>query len=576
MAAATAVGAVHRRFELGITPEAFAFCEIADAQYARANKLLSLDLASNHPSAPEIFMLTHMLLSVFEAFQGEDDKALYHMTVGLKQVLFSRPTVTTQRSSRYKALQVGYTPLYTFIASLESLARKPVFFGNTYTQLTDPALFVDPTPIPAAFTSLCEARDFLFTESLWIWSAWHELSLGTNFGGFATQHTHIARLLQWSMAYAEYSKITSSPTAVITPASSDQRNKERKQSQLLKLYRETLYLILLTQLAFHDSSSGAEIVPLCFPPESCDCHRSCRDYAERKSALNAHFARLVVLSDSLFGYAESATPEGVGNNSGRIEYDTDQSMSVDTGIGPPLWRGEGGERCRSTKVRHQVVGLLGQERLSREVYGKMGVYSIAEKLSAVEEHAIVAAGGLEGLVGRKQRDANNTGRNMAGIMMGKPHSEISSTPAITTTSRDAMAQNMALNMSTTISSPLVGPPSADIPSRSAQAQNMALNLPNTISPPLIGPNLTNHFHNPNNNSIPPLPISPTDDEAEFEEDMSSWFRGQPNWMAGTQGLGDPKWVDYTCFLEQGQLLVRYCREDELGGLVWTEEMVKFR
>lgn len=225
-------------------------------------------------------------------------------------------------------------------------------------------------------------------------------------------------------------------------------------------------------MALHEPDTGAEIVPLCFPPETCDCHRSCRDYAERKSALNAHFARLLVFGDGL----EKDSPFG---------YKGMHSLSVDSGIGPPLWAGN--TRCRSTKVRHQVTSVLmqGQRVDEGELWKEMGVYSVAEKLSSVEEHAVVAAGGLSGWTGGWKRKGKGGSINGA------------------VRARDGIGE-----------------------------------------------------------------VS--------EEEEGGWFRGQPNWMVGKVGLGEPKWVDFTCFMEEGRLLVRYCREDEVGGLVWTQEWVTFR
>jgi hypothetical protein len=38
---------------------------------------------------------------------------------------------------------------------------------------------------------------------------------------------------------------------------------------------------------------------------------------------------------------------------------------------------------------------------------------------------------------------------------------------------------------------------------------------------------------------------------------------------------EPKWVDVTCFLEEKKMLLRHCREDEFGGLVWTQEWTTY-
>ncbi|ETN38815.1 uncharacterized protein HMPREF1541_06854 [Cyphellophora europaea CBS 101466] len=456
--AAAAVGAVHRRFELGITSQAFTFCAIANRQYAKAMRCLQQDMASKHPAAPEINMLTHMLLSVFESFQGNYDSALRHMTKGLRHIL-RRPTRTTHSESHYKAVAVGYASLHELTDRLERVA--PKFFASDTVILTEPAIDSEATPIPTAFTSLHEARDLLFSETAWIYRAWHDLSMGAN-SGFAAQHRQIARLLAWSMAYAEYSK---TDTCRATPWA-------RRAAHLLKAYRETLYLVLLTQMAFHSPDTGEEIVPLCFPPETCDCHRSCRDYAEKKSALNAHLARILVLTEALFDERSWWAYE-------------EHSISVDSGIGPPVLMGQ--TKCSSTKVRHQVTGLLDQGELRDQVWGRLGVYSVAEKLSSIEEHAVIeAVGGRKGLLrglvggGTWVNDKAGGGGGWGG--------------------------------------------------------------------------------------------RGSDGDAAMEED---WFKGQPNWWVGRKGLGEPKWVDITCFMDEGKLLVRHCREDELGGLVWTQEWVSF-
>jgi hypothetical protein len=171
------------------------------------------------------------------------------------------------------------------------------------------------------------------------------------------------------MAYAEFSKTEASPRS----------QRDRHASQLLKTYREVSYLMLLAQMAFHEAETGAPIVPLCIPPETCDCHRSCRTFAERKEALNAHFARILVLAESIF------------NASSFLAYD-EHSLSVDSGIGPPLYLGA--TKCRSTKVRHQVTSLLEQSEIQTRIWDTLGVYSVAEKLSSVEEHAVVACGAV--------------------------------------------------------------------------------------------------------------------------------------------------------------------------------------
>jgi hypothetical protein len=145
---------------------------------------------------------------------------------------------------------------------------------------------------------------------------------------------------------------------------------------------------LLTQIAFHDPD-GKIIVPPCDPPEQCDYHKVCVDYTQRKSALNAHFARCLVLVENIIDRNSSFAYE-------------EHSFNVDSGIGPPLY--VGATKCRSTKVRHQVTSLLEKSHLQKKVWDSLGVYSIAEKMSSIEEHAVVTAGAIPAILEPKWVD----------------------------------------------------------------------------------------------------------------------------------------------------------------------------
>jgi hypothetical protein len=394
LAVAAAVGAAHRRFELGISREAFEFCDISDKLYQRAIKKLSKDMASNIPNAAEINMLAMKLMAVYDTFQGDMDRAQAHMTAGLKGLL-SRNFKTTYTDTQYRTVDLNYESLRRLFLKIELESVR--LFGGACNILSDPedwtpqdevddsnafteAYMTPPTPlnlpdpipysIPRAFNSLHQARDVLFTEAKWIWHTWGLLERGILSGsGFRRQQIHISRLLQWSMAYAEYTKSDIS----------QRRAQDKHAAHLLKTYREAAYLLLLTQMAFHEPDTGAPIVPLCDPPETCDCHRSCRTYAERREALNAHFARLLVLAESIF------------NASSFFAYE-EHALSVDSGIGPPLYVGT--SKCRSTKVRHQVTNLLEKSEIQHRIWDTLGVYSIAEKVSSVEEHAVVSCGAV--------------------------------------------------------------------------------------------------------------------------------------------------------------------------------------
>ena len=373
--AAAAVGAVHRRFELGISEKAFEFCALSNRQFRKATRCLEDDLRSGHPNGPEINMVSSLLLAIFETFQNNYDSALTHMTNGFRLLLQQKKLRTTRSETQYKAVNIGFESLHKLSDSLER--NVPRMFKSETHILAYPGVDSSLDPVPKAFENLAHARDVLITEGQWIWDAWLQLELG-NLNKFETQQFHISRLLEWSMAYAEYSKTDKCRN---TPS-------DRRPAHLLKAYREVMYLVLLTQIAFHDPE-GKIIVPPCDPPETCTYHKACVDYTERKSALNAHLARCLVLV------------ENIVNEESHFGYD-EHSLSVDSGIGPPLYVGQ--TRCRSTKVRHQVTSLLAKTALQKKLWDTLGVYSIAEKLSSIEEHAVVAVGAIPAVLDPKWVD----------------------------------------------------------------------------------------------------------------------------------------------------------------------------
>ena len=125
--AAAAVGAVHRRFELGISKDAFEFCAVAARQYRKAIQSLEEDLSSGNPNGPEINMVTSLLLSIFETFQSNYDAALQHFEIGLRQLL-RRKLRTTRSESQYKCVNIGFESLHQLTDLLEKNA--PRMFGS--------------------------------------------------------------------------------------------------------------------------------------------------------------------------------------------------------------------------------------------------------------------------------------------------------------------------------------------------------------------------------------------------------------------------------------------------------------
>lgn len=96
--AAIALGAVHRRLGLGITPEAFEYCDFAFRAYTGAVMSLKRALAKDDPRSLELSVMGSMLFRAFETFQGNYGDACKHMASGLK-ILFDRKLQRLSTSS---------------------------------------------------------------------------------------------------------------------------------------------------------------------------------------------------------------------------------------------------------------------------------------------------------------------------------------------------------------------------------------------------------------------------------------------------------------------------------------------
>ena len=358
--AAAAVGAAHRRFDLGITPEAFRFCAIADRQHRKALKHLAQDLQSDHFLGTEVVMMISLLLATFEIFQGNEDSAVAHYEAGMKHFL-QRSMKKVHSESCHTSINFGYQALHDYTDRLDKVALE--LFDSPTRTYADPSADENPIPIPRVFTSLEQARDAIITEGVFVWETWRRLERG-DFNGFSAQLKHVSRLLEWSRAYAEYQK-----------SDAGQRRPPSRQPYVLKLYREALYLVILVQLAFHQPN-GQPIVPPCSTPELCRSHTVCVRYAETTRTLGTHFARVTFRTDSLFGNEPITTYKN-------------HSISMDSGIGAPLHLAVG--RGKSTKVRYQATSLLADQDLVKKACDNLGVYNIVEKLGGVEEKPLMGA-----------------------------------------------------------------------------------------------------------------------------------------------------------------------------------------
>jgi hypothetical protein len=365
--AVVALGAVHHRLELGLTPEAFNYCDFALRTYTKAVSSLQKALKEGDPGSLDLSIVVSMLFCAFETFQGNYDDASKHMVSGLK-ILFDRKLHRLSTTSTRTSAVFSTESLLELFSRLELLAND-VFENSANFQTLLPDLDDTTLPdIPAQFNSLEEARDVLFKlvhshAPFLTCDEWDEQALLTS------HQDYVAHLFEWSCVYAEFFKRFKKLMSL----------SNSKAAMLLRVYREAAYLVILIQPT---PCSPDKFITLDEDP-NLDCDFSCHTYRERKEVIHAHFAKISSQADSLFERPYPGT--GIGSQPCSVS-----SFSVDDGILPPLYLAA--TKCRSTKVRHQATSLLSRMAKRGQVWGKLGVYAIAERLSAMEEGALSACG----------------------------------------------------------------------------------------------------------------------------------------------------------------------------------------
>ena len=429
--AVAALGAVSYRYELGITPQAFEFCGIADRLYQKALKAWSKQLARGTPP-PEVQMILAKLFASFETFQDNPDIATRYMTNAFHQVL-NREIVPLVTEEQRVSIALNLQTLRQYFLKLEHQAAW--LFGHsadvTWHKLES---FGPDLTMPEIFTSIEKARDFLFAQGRVIWAL---SDLGSISDKVST--TIAARnLMAWSKAYAGYSQVhrpTNDPLL-------------GRIGRLLKWYREAAFLQLL--LITPSDDVGAELL---VPEMKFDQSLQQKLKDDREASLVAHFARLLLLSDGLLSenvpFASSAlqyspatlisgklesllapkasspflSPGLAASRPSSLGTKCSLASSKSGGMGLML----GSASCRSSQIRHSMRSLftdggsscgpskgmsiasLGQpaplllssfssarqkykkafptKEEPKHIWDNLGVYTIAERCSSFEELA---------------------------------------------------------------------------------------------------------------------------------------------------------------------------------------------
>lgn len=386
---AVALGAVHRRFAYGISREAFEYCGHAarlhakavtglrqlKAQQVNSDIIGTTDFGGGGGSMGvcdrDIIMVAEMLLGLFEGFQGEGDKAVQHMVNGM-QYLLRRPMILVHSETRYGAVESNPN---VFCQLFHRIHLRALELLGTPTNIL--AKWADGVPLPAipdVFRDIDEARDYLFTEVDWIMHAPTRVRQDVSERSEA-QNLHVSRLLEWSVAYAN------------TLADVERTSRQFKACILMKLTRNAAYLLLYLILFV---AVDTELPRMSDTTEDTDddedqdtglayAMRALWRAVDRREELNTNLARVQLLA------------EGFLEEGGIFGYD-EHSLSLDTGIGPPKGKDKIPES--SNKTRHLVKQTKKKAQYAdgaETVWERAGIYGVAERVSALEEHAVIEA-----------------------------------------------------------------------------------------------------------------------------------------------------------------------------------------
>lgn len=397
--AVAALGAVHQRYELGITPEALRWCGIADSLYRQAIKgarvIASAEESDNvdgmvaKKKNPEVIMVLAKLFADFEAFQDNGDTAVKYMTEAFDGLLH-REVEMASFEEHPAHVVLNEQTLQEFFFTIEQ--RLASLFGVTWeVQMHQVWCVSTDEPMPKAFAGVEEVRDFIFAEVHAIWA----LFVSTNFTRSRVQQRkihrqHLARLMAWSSAFAAWGKESKKHSAAGFQFPS-------QAIQLLQWYRETAFLLLLllqmrcktsttpnqvfnidtTSLDLDDhmvissspSTNEATFLANSTHPAHCSCDAS--------GSLETHLARLTLLLDWVI-QDHTVSNHGTGGLLGEYAVSSVIGSGMSTGVG--LCFVERAE-CRDAKIWRALKSVM-----LRRAYGVMG--SVASRKGGVRGRTV--------------------------------------------------------------------------------------------------------------------------------------------------------------------------------------------
>lgn len=361
--AVIAVGAVHRRMELGITPEAFEYCDFAMRAYASAMHNLNEAFAMADPKSLELAMVVPVLLSLFETFQDNTDEASKHL-VGWLKILFDRQFQRVGTSSVRTNVILNKENLLDLFARLESQAVE-LFKGVA--KIDEQALnnSLNGLPeVPTFFATIEKARDLLFTL-LHCFQKLEQECQGDQFVWLRAQQNLGIRLLEWSCVFADHSK----------RFISEMQRESALAARLLRIYRQAACLFLLMQST--DRSTKGE------SSESvAGCYSS--TLQTTRDVYTAHFTRLIWRAESISNPTNNVDPN---RDFERLQLQLGQpTLTIDNGTSSP--QNIASVRSRSSNLLQQVAALLRNTPECEKIWKIIGAYGVAERLGELEGNVL--------------------------------------------------------------------------------------------------------------------------------------------------------------------------------------------
>ncbi|KIV79652.1 hypothetical protein PV11_07200 [Exophiala sideris] len=367
--AAIACGAAHRRYNLGISREAFEFCGHSLRTYTTALRCLKQMEREASPYDHDAMMTSWTLLGLFEGLQDNDERCVEKFDRALQLL---RPPNLTLLHSESRPCEFLTRP-NRFIVLLHRVSCRAIqLFGSSRHPLTYPDEGGVLPPLPDFFEDLEQAMDFLLTDVEWILNSSARLKENPE-ARTEAQSVHVKRLSDWSTAYMSTVQRLSCRTT-----------KQKQACMLMKLLRNATYLLLYMVFFIQIDKY---LPPL--PPLDEDADRDPdqdQDLLLATRLLSKYCHKRLNPRENLSKI--NTLIEGILDDNGIFSNAACQNMSGDYtgGSQSPHNNNESASLVTPTGVSSSIISSS-----SNDSWELLGLYALAEKLSNIETRATLSA-----------------------------------------------------------------------------------------------------------------------------------------------------------------------------------------